>query len=96
MPYGLLIALAFPMLSAKTNALLAKAPPQIGAFMERRAECEHWSGEEPYDGARADQIGRAEAELACDRLAPDGRALQRQYRRRPTVLRVLKREQPEG
>jgi hypothetical protein len=83
-------ALAYPALGAETNRVLARAPREIGVFLERRAECEHWGGEEPYDKDRLAEINRAVKALRCDRIPADERILRRKYARRPAVLRLLK------
>jgi hypothetical protein len=43
-------------------------PRDVVAFIERRAECNHWSGEEgdTYDKARAEQISQAVTRARCD------------------------------
>ena len=82
-------ALAYPMFDAATNRALAKAPREIGAYAERRAECEHWGGEEPYDKARAREIERAVRGLRCERLEADEKALLRKYAKRPDWVRLL-------
>ncbi len=83
-------ALAYPALGAEANRALAKAPRELGVFMERRAECDHWGGEEPYDKDRLAQINRAVKSLRCDRLQADETALRRKYAKRPAVLAILK------
>ncbi|MGC1301832.1 MAG: hypothetical protein WA840_05605 [Caulobacteraceae bacterium] len=85
----ILALLAWPALSAPANAALARVPRELGAFMERRAECEHWAGEEPYDKGRAAEIDHAVKVLHCARVEADERALRRRYARRPDVLKVL-------
>ncbi len=89
---ALLLAAAFPLPSPATDAALAKAPREIGVFLERRAECEHWGGEEPYDKARLAEITRAVRKLRCDRLEAEQRALLRKYAGRPAVVRLLEAE----
>jgi hypothetical protein len=81
--------LAYPMFDAPTNRRLAKAPPAIGVFVERRAECAHWAGEEPYDKARAREIARAETKLRCDTVYADEAALRRRRRTAPVLLKLL-------
>ncbi len=84
--------LAFPALSADANRALAQAPREIGAYAERRAECEHWGGEEPYDKARLAQINRAVRDLRCERLDADRRALAWKYAKWPDWVRLLEAE----
>lgn len=82
-------ALAYPALGADTNRALAKAPREIGVFLERKAECDHWGGEEPYDKGRLAQITRAVKALRCDRVAADEAGLRRKYAKRPGLVRLL-------
>ena len=83
-------ALAYPAPGAEANRALAKAPREIGVFMKRRAECDHWGGEEPYDKDRLAEINRAVKPLRCDRLQADEKALRLKYVKRPAVLALLK------
>lgn len=84
--------LAYPSLSPEANRALAHAPREIGAFLERRAECEHWAGEEPYDRARTREIATAVAKLRCERIEADEARLRRRYAGRPDVLKLLRSE----
>lgn len=86
---AVIAALAYPALGSETNRALAKAPREIGVFLERRAECDHWGGEEPYDKGRLAQINRAVKALRCDRVAADEKTLRRKYARRPGLVRLL-------
>ncbi len=36
-------------------------PADVRRFLERRAACDHWGGEEPYDKARSAEIARGAA-----------------------------------
>jgi hypothetical protein len=64
-------------------------PPDIAAFAARRVECNHWSGEEPYDKQHAAEIADAVQRLRCEDLDGEERTLRRRYAKRPAVLRVL-------
>jgi hypothetical protein len=66
------------------------SPRKVAAFIERRAGCNHFLGEEPYDPERAAELERAIRELRCSRVERDGRRLERTYRDRPEILRLLK------
>lgn len=46
-------------------------PHDVEAFLDRRAQCEHWAGEDPYDGPRAREIESAVQRLRCDSLETD-------------------------
>jgi len=84
-----LAALAYPALGDEANRALAKAPREIGVFLERKAECDHWGGEEPYDKDRLAQINQAVKALRCDRVTADEKALRRKYAKRPGLVRLL-------
>ncbi len=64
-------------------------PAAVTAFIERRAGCNHWAGEDPYDPARRREIEAALRSLKCGRIEQDARVLQRRYRDRPPVLQAL-------
>ena len=66
------------------------APRKVAKFIERRAGCNHFLGEEPYDAERAAELNRTIRELRCDRVESDERRLERSYRGRPDILRLLK------
>lgn len=65
------------------------SPREVAAFIERRAGCNHFQGEEPYDRQRAEEIGRALRELRCASIDADEQALRRTYRDQPAVLQLL-------
>ena len=54
-------------------------PEDVKRLIERRDECHHCAGEEPYDKARAKQIDKAMADLRCDSIDRDVTALRRKY-----------------
>ena len=58
----------------------ATLPSDVTAFVERRAGCHHWAGEEPYDAARGRQIAAAIRRSRCDRLDADEKILRKRYR----------------
>jgi hypothetical protein len=66
------------------------APQKVATFIERRANCNHFTGEEPYDAERAADLEKAIRELRCGRLSRDERRLARAYRDRPEILQLLK------
>ncbi|HET9639476.1 MAG TPA: hypothetical protein VFP12_09745 [Allosphingosinicella sp.] len=66
------------------------APQKVATFIERRANCNHFTGEEPYDPERAAFLSKTIRELKCARIARDERKLTRSYRDRPEILRLLK------
>ncbi len=66
------------------------APREVAKFIERRAGCNHFLGEEPYDPERAAELSKALRELRCERVDRDERRLTRAYRSRPDIVRLLK------
>ena len=83
----LLIAQAAPAEGVRT--LTKGAPRQVAAFIERRAYCNHFLGEEPYDAERATELARTLRELRCSRIDRDERILRRAYRNSPATIRLL-------
>jgi len=66
-----------------------RAPKEVAAFIERRANCNHFLGEERYDRERAAYIDRAVRKLRCHRLEQDESRLRRAYRDDPAILALL-------
>jgi hypothetical protein len=66
-----------------------QAPKDVAAFIERRASCNHFLGESPYDEERATFLAKARRDLRCARVSEDEGKLRRAYRDRPEVLRLL-------
>lgn len=89
-PFTLLVLLS--ALASPPNAYAAPSSPipaAVKAFVARRAECQHWAGEEPYDAARRAQINRAVLRLRCARLDRDEALLRRRYGKNPNAIRAL-------
>ncbi|MET0251417.1 MAG: hypothetical protein ABW203_04485 [Novosphingobium sp.] len=92
--HGLLAATALLLASEGSSggalrARVGHAPRAVAAFIERRASCNHFTGEEPYDKERAAYLNRVIRELRCERIDRDERRLRSAYRRRPAILRLL-------
>ena len=83
-------ALVFALLLVPPAAAAAWTPPDIALYVQRRAQCNHWSGEEPYDKARAAEINRAVAKFACNTLDADEKRLLRRYRSTPALLKRIR------
>jgi Spy/CpxP family protein refolding chaperone len=82
--------LAAALLTASTSATTsANLPGPVKDFVERRQECDHWMGEEPYDQARRAQIEDAIADLRCQALDQDERKLRQRYAASPEALQAL-------
>lgn len=58
-------------------------------FLERAEMCEHFAGEEPYDGERRAEINKNLNDLRCSTLVRDGEALRVSRRDRPDDLRRI-------
>lgn len=71
------------------RARIETSPPDVATFIERRAGCNHFYGEEPYDHQRAEEIKRALRELRCASVDSDERDLRRKHRRQPVILQLL-------
>jgi hypothetical protein len=76
-------------LQAEVRARVARSPRDIRLFIERRANCNHFLGEEPYDRERAAELNKAIRELRCATVDRDERRLCQVYRRKAAVLRLL-------
>ncbi|MFV0623186.1 hypothetical protein ACBY01_04125 [Sphingomonas sp. ac-8] len=78
------------VLLAAPAAVPAQAVPRdVRRFVDRRAMCDHWSGEEPYDQARNAQILAALTRLRCETIDADEAKLRRRYAQDPAALRAL-------
>ncbi len=89
-----LSCIALPAFAAATYeqqmAALKKGQPKaVASLISRMAECRHWSGEEPYDAARAKEMADAMARLRCDKLDRDEARLRKQFVHAPHVPKAL-------
>lgn len=73
----------------ESTAKLIDCPADIQPLIDRAFGCQHWTGEEPYDTARAHEIETAIAELKCDTLSLEHDALMKKYAGRPDVRSAL-------
>jgi len=69
--------------------LTAGLPHDAVAVVTRRVMCNHWTGEEPYDKARAREIARAVKQNKCDSLEGDEAAVRKRYPKDPKVIKAL-------
>ena len=74
---------------AALRARVARQPPSVREFVARRAECNHWAGEESYDAARRAEIERALAGLRCATIDGEAIFLARHFANRPDILALL-------
>jgi len=86
--FAALLLVAQPQVG-QLAARVESQPRQVRIFIERRAECVHWMGEEPYDAARRRAIDRALRRLRCGTLDRTEASLRRRYAGNPDVLAIL-------
>jgi hypothetical protein len=65
-------------------------PREVRAFIERRADCNHWAGEEPYDAERRAQIAAALLDGRCAMIERDQKRWEKTYSGNKRVLDALK------
>ena len=65
-------------------------PRDVRVLIDRRLNCDHWAGEEPYDRARKRQINAAFRDLRCETVAREETRLLRRYAKVPQVLKALR------
>jgi hypothetical protein len=65
-------------------------PRDVAALIHRLALCNHWSGEEPYDEARRNEIYSAMADLKCKRLEADEAKAVKRHASNLKALKALK------
>ena len=54
-------------------------PAEVKKLVDRREECHHWAGEEPYNKARSRQIDKAMNNLKCDSIEKDVQDMRAKY-----------------
>ena len=83
------VATTLTLLAASGVAAQRALPADVVRFLDRRAECEHWMGEEPYDAERRVQIEEAIGDLRCAELTRDEARLRERYGARSDVTIAL-------
>jgi hypothetical protein len=74
----------------KLAVLTHGLPKDIRDFIDRRANCNHWAGEDAYDTERRAQINAATNQLGCDHLEKDEVTLGRRYSKNGRALKALR------
>jgi hypothetical protein len=69
---------------------LQSLPRDVRIHIDRRRNCNHWAGEEPYDADRRREIETALSRLHCDRLEREERTLRHRYASSPRILKALR------
>lgn len=54
-------------------------PLEVQSYIQRRAECNHWGGEDAYDAERSAQIETAMNGLKCSEIDDDKATLLQKY-----------------
>jgi hypothetical protein len=78
-----------------TPAPDASVPADVAAFRERRDECDHFRGEDPYDEERAASLSEA-LERTCTGTDAELKALRARYAGDPRVLAMLAEYEDEA
>jgi hypothetical protein len=75
---------------SQLQTAIEAAPKDLATFIERRTACNHWDGEvgSGYVG-RERQIQNERKKLRCDNVEADERALRKEYRHSPALLKLL-------
>lgn len=76
-------------MTAVLASVTVPLPHDVEAFLDRRAQCQHWAGEEPYDGPRASEIEAAVRQLRCDSLEADESRIRLRYKPNQLVIKAL-------
>lgn len=92
-----LCALANPARADKfqddLDTLTKGLPKDATAVVTRVAYCNHWSGEEGYDAARAKEIERAIKKYGCNTIDRDEARLRKRYAGNAAVIKALDKVQ---
>ena len=64
-------------------------PKDVSELIDRLVGCNHWSGEEPYDAERKQEISSAMADLKCAQLAKDEAAARKRNSNKPDTIKAL-------
>ena len=75
----------------QVKALAKGMPEDIAFFIARTAECNHWTGEEPYDKDRANYIRNAVEKAGCENLVGQKMKLREKYRGQPKLLNAIEK-----
>jgi len=74
---------------ADLKVRLKSAPNDVEAFVVRRAGCNHFLGEFPFNEERAAFLERAIRRLRCDTLDREEQQLRRVHGGNPAILQLL-------
>jgi hypothetical protein len=74
---------------AELRARVAAQPEAVQRYVARRAMCNHWLGEPPYDAGRRRDIERAVRQLGCENIGGEKAFLRRHFAGRAEILALL-------
>ena len=75
-------------------AAAAKLPADVTAFLDRRVNCDHWTGEEPYDAERRAEIEAAIRQFRCVTIERDEVRLRKLHAKNRAVVVALDKPSP--
>lgn len=78
-----------PLKYKQNAAKLIDCPSEAQLLIDRAINCQHWTGEDPYDEARGHEIETALTELKCDTLSLDHDRLLKKYRSERAVIEAI-------
>ena len=72
------------------RTLITSAPHDVQNFIRRRTDCNHFDGEISGEPDLDERVLRIRSKLRCDQLDADTRRLEAKYRRRPSLILLMK------
>ena len=87
---ALFVAVALSSELDELKIRVGAAPRPVREFIIRRAECNHFMGEEAYDRARARELQKAVRKLRCGELSADEKRIRRRFATQQMIGELLK------
>lgn len=85
----IIVLFSLIFMSIPSHALLpVQQPHDVQEFMQKRDNCDHFRGEEPYDGRRALEIAK-NIEKYCKGTDKQLALLKKKYSKNPEALKAL-------
>lgn len=75
---------------------ISKLPKDVQEVLERKSCCGHWSGEDPYDQDRENQINKALRECRCNSFENDYRIISKKYASNREILDAMENASDDG
>jgi len=89
LPTTALLAMTMLLYASRVSSGGEVLPADVKKLVDRREECNHWAGEEPYNKARSRQIDKAMNRLKCDSIAKEVQEMRAKYSGDAAVLTEL-------